>query len=163
VRHICIQIWVLWKFEFSLKSRGSPQNHRSLSLNLRFKVADLPHLSWNLLQVAWFPSVPQKPPIDVLHFPPFHFRVHTHFRSRWIPPQIQDDPSSYGNQSSGWCLSFMVRFRFVFFLPKCIFAFSFQSNCRASHFMLVVLCLVSPCTRFRMRNQDSRFFFSCSN
>jgi len=94
VRHICIQIWVLWNSEFSLKSRGSPQNHRSLSLNLRFKVADLSHLSWNLLQVAWFPSVPKKPPIDVLHFPPFRFRVHTHFCSRWIPPQIRDDPSS---------------------------------------------------------------------
>jgi len=35
-----------------------------------------------------------KTPIDVLHFPPFHFRVHTHFRSRWISPQIRDGPSS---------------------------------------------------------------------
>jgi len=71
VRNICIKIWVIWKFKFSLKSRGFPQNHRSLSLNLRFKVADLPHLSWNLLQGAWFPPVPQKSPIDVLYFPLF--------------------------------------------------------------------------------------------
>jgi len=56
--------------------------------------ADLPHLSWNLLQVAWFSSIRQKPPIDVHHFPPFRFRVHTHFRSRWISPQIRDGPSS---------------------------------------------------------------------
>jgi len=70
-------------------SRGSPQNHRSLSLNLRFKVADLPHLSWNLLQVAWFPSVSQKPPIDALHFPPFRFRVHTHFHSRRFCPKSE--------------------------------------------------------------------------
>ena len=78
MRHICIQIWFLWNSEFSLKSRGSPQNHWSLSLNLRFKVADLPHLSWNLLQVAWIPPVPKTPKSTSSIFP-IRSRVHTHF------------------------------------------------------------------------------------
>jgi len=39
--------------------------------NLRFRVADLPHLSWNLLQVAWIPPVPKTPKSTSSIFSPF--------------------------------------------------------------------------------------------
>jgi len=39
----------------------------------------------------------ENPQIDVLHFFPIHSRVHIHFRSRRISPQIRGNPSSFGN------------------------------------------------------------------
>ena len=66
VRFKYMKIWF-----FSLKFQGFPSNHLFLSLNLWFKVANLPPLSWNLLQVAWFPSILQSPKLTssiISHF-----------------------------------------------------------------------------------------------
>jgi len=73
----------------------------------------------------WRDFIPfrKNPQIDVLHFPPFRFRVHTHFRSRRISSQIRDDPSSSGNQSSVGFSSLRILFSlglfFVFFCVWC--------------------------------------------
>jgi len=60
---------------------------------------------WREFLPFWKP-LNRRPP-----FPPIRSRVHTHFRSRWISPQIWDNPSPSGNQSSVNC-SFESDFRY---------------------------------------------------
>jgi len=79
-KHFVFKFEFLWNSEFSLKSRCSPYNYWSFSLNLWFKVTDLFHLSWNLLQESWFPHVPQtcqnhRPPIFLPIYSKFIFLI----------------------------------------------------------------------------------------
>ena len=62
----------LWIENSKIRIGSSKENLETWEKNSNFhifKVVDLSHLSWNLLQVAWFPSVPHLHRFDVTHLP----------------------------------------------------------------------------------------------
>jgi len=104
--------------------------------------------------------VPQNPQSTSSIFSYFRSRVYTYFHSRRIsPPNLRR------------FLHYMVirarvgvSPRFVsdlcFSFRSASLRFPFEAICGVSRLMFVVLCLVSPCTQFWMRHQDSRVFSS---